>query len=416
MRALTTILLALFLFFNLALPKAGTKLEGFPLYVSLILAFVFFVLIIPRFLKNRKENEEKMVLFYLLSLIIVFFAAFFFFHSFHPDFKKNFLDVTPYMVSLSSILFVFLAKYYPDRLTLFKNVIVCSFFLVTVYGLIQKIFGDVRTIIPGITFNFAEAMEIPSWWSKSSYIHSLNYIKLTSTYQNGNLFGVNYLVLSWFAFYFLKEKKDWIGRIVLILSLAAFVIICLLTASRTVYAGLLFSGILFYILMFKKVLLDNKKQNEKKYFFIGLSIAALILAISAFLFIPPLNYSISKIIFKTRLLEDPRIKELTSYLKYIWDHKLLFQFLFGSIWNPLPAGGAYEVTLAAIFVKFGLIFTSVFITAIVYFMKKLKLTLYNIGLFSYIFASLFDGAFWLPPTPINFFTFLGVSYFALRQK
>ncbi len=203
------ILTILLLFLNFVLPKAGTKIGSFPLYISLILTVLIFLpLTFYKTVRNYKEKEEKFTLIYFGIFSLLFCFSFIFIKEITiGNFTENYL---PYFLSLSGIFLIFTAKYYPLDLKVFKNIMLASFFILTIYSYIQKIFGEYNTIIPGITFNFADGINIHSAQDlrilgKYNFNPNLNYFKLFSTYQNGNLFGVNYIMIFMVRVLFFKD-------------------------------------------------------------------------------------------------------------------------------------------------------------------------------------------------------------------
>ncbi len=422
MNALNTVITILYLFFNLALPKAGTKIGYLPLYVSLIITLcVVFPVILHNFIKYFRAKQERVLAVYLFSFIFVWIIDF----TVYPkpaNFNYIITDQLPFFFGIISAFFFLFPKYIPVKLKLFRNIILVCFFLVTIYGFIQKIFGDIRTLIPGITYNYAETIRFkdnnsPNIWAKHNYIESNGWLKLASTYQNGNLFGVNYLMMAWFALYFLSLNKKILSRILFYLSFAAFLAICIMTASSTVYIGLLFSLLLYYIYLIIQIYKsDEKRKALKIFFFISIPV---ILVIGLFIIMNSsrnMQILLNQKLLQRNFLGDNRVTIFYSYCRYLWENKLIYKFLFGSYFITPSGMGAYEIVPANIFVNFGILFTGVFVFFIWYIMKNLKFTIYNIGLFTYILASFMDGGFWLPPTPFNFFSLIGFSYFVLSKK
>ncbi len=422
MPRLLRILTIIFLFLNFALPKAGTKIGNFPLYLSALLTIlVFLPLTFYRTVKNYREREERSTLIYFISFLLVF-ALDIILQGVPSPASAIFDSYLPYFIALSSVFLIFTAKYTGIKAEDFKFIILCSFFILTIYGLVQKIFGDMNTIIPGITFNYSEAINISpkqslNVWAKHNFVEGLNYLKLSSTYQNGNLFGVNYILISWFAFYFLKESKGWLLKTVYYASILLYIIICFLTASATVYIGLIVSLSLLFILTVIDII-KSGDRNKKIKITALIAVPALLL-ITAILIINNVRVFHSLLFNRflgRNFLGNERVTDFLSYIKYLIENKGLLQFLFGSFFkNPNNTGG-YEITLVYVFVNSGIIFTFLFISYIFIFMKKLKFSLYNIGIFSYLAASFIDGGFWLPPTAFSFFTLIGISLYILRKQ
>jgi hypothetical protein len=180
--------------------------------------------------------------------------------------------------------------------------------------------------------------------------------------------------------------------------------------------GLFASLILFFILTIIEI--KNSETNKK-----GLKIAALVAApvflllaaILAFSDIKIFHAMIESKLIGRNLLANERIWFFMNYLQYIAGQNGLFHFLFGCFFtNPQNTGG-YEITVLYILANSGIIFTLIFVCFIFLFVKRLKFSIFNIGIFSYLAVSFIDGGFWLNPTSFSFFTLLGVSLYILQK-
>ncbi len=412
------------LFFNLSLPKAGTKIGHFPLYISVIITLIIILpLMFYKSLKNYRAKEEKLALIYIGFLALVSLFGLTFENNPNIQFSSFISELClPYLTAMASVFLIFTAKYSGIDMKIFKYVILTSFFLLTVYGLIQKIFGDMNTIIPGITFNYAESIGLHSdsplnYWAKHNYNEALKYIKLSSTYQNGNLFGVNYIMLSWFAFYFLKEGKKLFSRIIFYSSIIVYIVISILTASATVYIGAALSLILLYCRSFID-LYSSGRKNKKTLIALFIIVPAVLLIFSfiVFNYVGAFHSLLTNRLLGRDLLGNERVTYFMGYIKYLEENKGILKFLFGSFFTNPPNTGGFEITLIYIFVNSGILFALFFVFFIFAFARKLKFTVYNIGIFSYIVMSFFDGGFWLPPTPFSFFTLLGMSIYLMGRS
>ncbi|MGA2141001.1 MAG: hypothetical protein ABSG94_01135 [Brevinematales bacterium] len=421
MNIFMNILTQIFMFMNFVLPKAGTKIDNIPVYISVLLSILVFIpFTFCLTVRHFRERDERSALVYYASFLLFFLLGLII--QGHFAFTANvFYSYFPYFIALSSVFLIFTAKYIEIKPSQIKFLILCSFYLLTIYGLIQKIFGDFNTLIPGITYNYSDAIKLNPHaglevWGKSNYVIPLHYLKLSSTYQNGNLFGVNYIMISWFAFYFLRSLRGLSGRLLYYSSILLYIVICFLTASETVYMGLFASLILFFILTIIEI--KNSETNKK-----GLKIAALaaapvfllLAAVLAFSDIKIFHAMIESKLIGRNLLANERIWFFMNYMQYIAGQNGLFHFLFGCFFtNPQNTGG-YEITFLYILANSGIIFTLIFVCFIFLFVKRLKFSIFNIGIFSYLAVSFIDGGFWLNPTAFSFFTLLGVSLYILQK-
>jgi hypothetical protein len=414
-------LLAAFLFLNMAFPKAGTKIGNFPIYLSVIVSYLAVLpVLLARTTRKWNEKTEISIYLYLLAVVLTLAADLLFFLITGNLAKPGTDFLLAYYLSLGSILFVLVFSYYTPEQARLKEAVILSFAIITLYGFIQKLFGDVRVIVPGLTMNYSDFVHLPNWWDKSNYVVALHYIKLSSTYQNGNLFGVNYILISWFALYFLDRAKTPLRRAAFYLSLAAYSVICLLTFSGTVFIGLFMTLLLYYVYRLAQTWRGQEKNRLPKLMAaIVVPVLVLAAAVLALNLVPQLSY-IKDALFNRLLNRDfignERIKYFLPYLQYLWDNKLVFQFLFGSILDAKRLGGSYEITLAAVFFNSGILFAGIFAYAVYRIARKWKFEIFSIGLFTYLLLSFIDGAFWLPPTPVVFFTLAGAGIYLSKKQ
>jgi hypothetical protein len=369
--------------------------------------------------RHFRERDERSALIYYASFLFFFLLGLVI--QGHPfSLTDVFGSYFPYFIALSSVFLVFTARYIEIKPAHIKFVILCSFFLLSVYGLVQKIFGDYNTLIPGITYNYSDAVNLNrsslEFWGKSNYVFPLHYLKLSSTYQNGNLFGVNYIMISWFAFYFLRGGKGVFMKGLYYSSILLYITICFLTASETVYMGLFVSLILFFILTIIDI---NKSGSPKKWLKIAALAAAPVLLLITVL-LAYFNVSIFHMMLENKLigrnvLSNERIMYFLGYVRYLSGRDGIFHFILGCFFNNPENTGGFEITLLYILVNSGVIFAMIFASYIFLLVKRLRFTIFNIGIFSYIAVSFIDGGFWLNPTPFVFFTLLGVSLYIFQD-
>ncbi|WP_163313918.1 hypothetical protein, partial [Klebsiella aerogenes] len=103
-----------------------------------------------------------------------------------------------------------------------------------IYALMQKIIGDYTVVIPGITANFQDAVTPNFLADKNNMIWGIHYLKATSTYQNGNVFGANLLLI---GFAVIANLRNELKGTIVPLSLLGVVV--LLTASASIYLGMI---------------------------------------------------------------------------------------------------------------------------------------------------------------------------------
>lgn len=422
MAQILKIVLIVTLFFNFALPKAGTKIGTIPVYVALIpLLLLFLPLLFIKTIEKKDANDQRLVLIFFISFIALSVMNFIVFQPVLGLFTLIGNNL-PFIIALTAIFFIFLFDIIPLKSETFLKILIISASVVIGYALIQKIFGEINVIIPGITFNYDEASRLIGSthnyrWDKSNYLPSIDYLKVASTYQNGNLFGVNLVLFFWLAFAALWANKKLWTNIFAVLLFIGFSIACVFTASGTVYIGYMASvGMLYiYILM---GIIRSKRANKIREIIMMAAIPLVFVGgiIVLTQFSPEFKTLIFERLVGRNLLGNERFSNFAPYLTYLWEKKLVFQFLFGSLFDPVRLGGAYEITLTAIFMNFGILFTLFFTGVIFHFLSRIQFALYSFGIWAYVIMSFIDGAFWLPPTPFTFFILLGYCMNLSKQE
>lgn len=75
-----------------------------------------------------------------------------------------------------------------ERLYKLCGIVILSITLVSIYGIVQKLFGHYRVMIPGLTVCYADA-KMPDVFENKCNVTAVG-LKVVSTFQNGNLLGV----------------------------------------------------------------------------------------------------------------------------------------------------------------------------------------------------------------------------------
>lgn len=388
-----------FLLFSFVFPKAGTKLNGIiPLYISTIMAILYFPFLLIQVLKRFKKPMEIGYILILISLLMSILV-----NIIRGDFSFTAIDFS-FIVSIFFLIYYFFVDYSKINIFLILNIIKYGVIFLIIYSILQKVFGEYNVVLPGLTADYYDA-SIPDFLAKKdNMIWGLNYLKLVGTYQNGNLFGANFILLFWFFFYQLKSK------ITKNISLIFYILISFATASTTIIMGCIVSLILLLVI------------NRDRISFQQLIIFFMFFIISVILFLY-IYYSYELIfnLINDRFLERDyssgggRIVPLFNYLYYLYHNQDILSIFFGSIFLDTK-GGAYEMLFPAIFFKFGLFGLITVIIFLILVYKRIKLRVYSIGLYSYLFYSLSDGAFWLPPTSINYAILLGLAAYLSKNE
>jgi|GEM_PF-551824 len=391
-------------FLHLTLPKAGTKIGSIPLYVADIVLIILYALTLFTTLKAKKLIIDKVTFWpfslWLLLVVIICIQAIVYGISFDWWFVATISVFFLYPWSM-----IIGAKY---NVKVLSRCILFAFILVTAYGAAQKLFGDYTLLLPGITANFAES-QIPGFLAeKYNLIQNLNYLKLTSTYQNGNLFGVNYILITWGAIgHLIANKRVLIAAIALIAATSVII----LTASVTVYFGFTISVIVFFGI---SLLRRNLNKSFALYFFAIILVLSIVTFfnegnIASFLF----KIFSERIASRDLLQMGGRAESFKMIEEYIMADGLRFlpELIFGNLRSMFFG----ELTYFALIDAFGMIFTAYFLFIIIkhisnkkYYSGSVTKYYYLIGILGYLAAAGIDGALWFPPTAFNLFLFIGL--------
>lgn len=389
-----------FFILTFILPKAGTKIGSFPLYLSVFVSLCFLFFVFFQNIAWRKVTSIN-IAFYTSILVCTLCIQFLVYENASMDFVLLFSTVIP----LLSFYFVYFFDRYPGDLEGVVRFLGVAFWVLTLYGFAQKVIGDYVVVIPGVTANYAEAIESDFLAKKHNMIWGINYLKLTSTYQNGNLFGVNYVLISWFYFVSLANKGKGFA-----LPLVASVFIILATASASVFIGYASACLIWYVR-------SLYRRPSIRSVFVVVFAAIIILGFGAFILS---SESFIAEVVRVRLLERDwsggggRTDKVVDYWSYLENNYMAF--FFGSMFDSKQSLLIYEVLFLSILQQVGILVLC--LLAVLCFRKLRVIRVYNydIAFWGYLVSGLADGAFWLPPTAVNFFLLLGLAVSIVKLK
>ncbi len=215
-------------------PKGGFRVGGVPLTWGYILLFLTFVLLLPYrmlMVKAHFVSRQIVALLCIVPMALVFFysaAAF------------GLVDAGGFISTGTSLIFlpIFFLWFMPPMLPLVDGarLMRCLRFCVLAAALFGILLFFWRPItgswiqIPYLTINGGDVGDF-------AYTKSINrgyFLKLISTYNNGNIYGAaTFLLLRLYELFTPSRWQRWVLRIAL-----------LLTLSRTIWAGLLFDLLL----------------------------------------------------------------------------------------------------------------------------------------------------------------------------
>lgn len=239
----------LVVFITLVIPKAGDKVAGVPLTLASLLFTLLLLVSVPVLAKRKIPIIDKWYLLYILLALLPWLIS-------GPGIGAFARIVLP--------LFVPLVIYYwinpitqslitdGDKLYRLVKLVAAANIIIALYGFIQLIFGHYQTILPGITMSYTDAVTPDIFYLKSNQIGES--YKVTSTYQNGNLFGTNLVmttipVLS--ALFYARLGKDKI--LFGVSAILSFAIIPLTQSRAAMFGALVGAGIFFLLQKSKKI-------------------------------------------------------------------------------------------------------------------------------------------------------------------
>lgn len=383
-----------FIYITLAFPKAGLKISGFPLYVSLISSFYFMVLGVKYAITKKAE-----VLWCVIPIILLLTTLLFNQFSFTAVYfsGSSFLaipSVLAYLVSIFSFFCYYGALSMKNGIE-WKSKINYVFYFLIGYAFLQKILGDYTVVVPGVTASFQDALTPNFLAGKNNMIWGMNYLKATSTYQNGNLFGANLLLIGFAVIsnYIADNKKITIPIILLGSTV-------LLTASASVYLGML-AGVIWMVFFSK---------NRSSTSIMGMFFGSVLFFIITLIILGSDNI-FSQLIYERVVNRDlaaggGRMDKVNDYIDHI--SKTPWLLINGMLFYNKSFLELYEILPGAILQIFGGGMFIFFFAFVISKLKKLIFSPYILPFIAYFSASLSDGAYWLPPTATNVFIIMGL--------
>lgn len=400
-------LLLLTIFFNIWFPKAGIKIGGIPLTIGIVLfVFLTFFWFGQKFKQKFKINTilifvlGEMIYFILRMLIAVLNGV-------------EFISMIGYIIPLIVFPIISFIVYddidSEEKYSKIMKIMIYGFFFLCMYSFLQSIFGIANIDIPGLTVNYTDYKTMgENWFLHKSNGTDLENVKVVSTYQNGNIFGINLLIFFPLIYDYLAEKNK--GRLMYI-ALAFFIITEVLTLSRTCWIGL----VLFII--FRIVFSGNKNTGDiiKKMFLLISAIVALYLV---FKYVPSVSERILNTDFDSFMQGSGRTEGAMVFLRSAFNEgSFMSNFLIGPFGFIEEKGLAYEMTQLAIFRLGGIIGLVLWcMQFVVFYMATSKRNVvsnsYRISVLVWFIVALIEGAYWLPPTALNLYIMisLGMAY------
>ena len=282
--------------------------------------------------------------------------------------------------------------------------------VVFIFGFLQAAFGIERFSIPGLTVNYTDYISSTNWYAEkyNGVQEGVTYSKTVSTYQNGNLLGVNILLFCPMIYESI-ENKAWRNIYMLV-----FVFFCILTGSKTCWVG-----IIIYLFIKGVVVINRKWADGRKVQFACLVIAVIPVMAAIFLGMFPQIMERFKDSFTFKNINDlsgrsQSMNELINYFIVKTEWILTGPYGLTSYW-----GSSYEMVYFCILMIGGVAGLIAFLGPVLYILVKYigrhvrdSKVLKGIchGVVVYIIIAFVEGALWLPPTAINLWMVLALGY------
>jgi hypothetical protein len=238
MKAVQRFFLIIIIIFLVAFPKGGIKIGPVPLTWGYMLLMIMVpASVVYSLIKGSVYITKKGKLVMLLCLPFIIYSSFII--SLVPNDSPGFL--ISYILSILIMPFLFLvffnriidSKVFTET---FSNVFIYCIRFIVVYGLvifIQRILTGDNLEIPYLTVNIDDLGKIDEKYNLRGI-----FMKYTSTYNNGNIYGACMILFT--PLYLQLEKRNAMKTM--------FLCAIILTLSRTAWIGL----IIYMLLYFKK--------------------------------------------------------------------------------------------------------------------------------------------------------------------
>lgn len=403
-------------FINVTFPKSGIKLGGIPLTLGNVFLLFSIMLWLVYVLWRRCfvfSKTEVFVLAGCIYWIIRFMLTML-------GQRAAFSDWVGYFVPLVIYPFTFIVfNFFVTEQKQIDDMIKMLFWgsiIVFAFGFLQAMFGIEKFSIPGLTVNYTDYISSDNWYAEkfNGVQEDVTYSKTVSTYQNGNLLGVNILLFCPMIYESIKSKN---GRRIYML---IFVFFCILTGSKTCWVGI----VLYLLIKGSKII--NNKWAKKSHVLIGCIVVALIpvIALSFFKMFPQIVERFEDSFTLENIDDLSGRSETMNQLINFFANKLHW-ILIGPYGLTKYWGGSYEMAYFCILMIGGIFGIIAFLAPILYiiimklypYVQQSKIIKGIIhGVIVYLIVAYVEGALWLPPTAINIWMVLAMGYKMVQFK
>ncbi len=379
---------------HVLIPKAGFKLDEVPVTVADMLFGILLPLALIALLSMRLGGllkKTKTALF----LAMAYFGLRTLGMSWNGETLARLVALSVYPFVLFALVKIVRSREHVD---LFVRVVGVCVLAVLLYGLAQRAFGEAAVLVRGITANWSDAADPDFLAAKSNLFAQTGQLKLTSTYQNGNVLGVNLLL--WFPVASLGLRRS--ARY---LVFPVFLAVIGLTGSRSAWVGAL--------VLFAVWLQTRPMSRKKRLFWAAVVVSATLL----FVFYSSLG----------QLRVQDNLDEVVSWSGRLHGAAIIWMDTVRSSFSDLLLGihppeesYAYEMLYLSIYETYGviglLLWSLPFAFSLCAFFRYRQYPVVSaafVGIFTWMVVSVAEGAFWLPPTSFNVWAAMGLGWCAL---
>lgn len=388
-------MLNLFLFITFAFPKAGIKINDIPITLQIVLFIICIALYKNTIIKVFSKTKEFTILYMLFSFILLCTLIIN-----YGNIKNYYLLVT--IVLITSPLAIGLG--YKAKYEKIMKIICIALIITGLYSILQWNIGIEKTKIEGLNIAYGDTFSSkPIGYG----FDELEAQKMPSTYQNGNLVGIFYILgiacmVEWKA----TTKKYKKLKLIAILLGACGIF---LTGSRTIMISFIIMILLYGL---DRILKD--KARRTKYLKMASILFILAIIIITFVYVKNkdmINVMINRYI--TQTIQDKTatgrtilIENFVNYIKEVNIVEKIRILFLGMDWLDVQTSEG----LLYIFAFYGSI---AFVLTFMMFYITIKHTykisnIIGIAFFSILIAFLADSSFNYPPILIIYFLIVGI--------
>lgn len=395
-------LIASTLFFSVWFPKAGLKAGDLPLTVGNLLFGLLLLVCGTAFVGGRRIASTP------LTAAVAVSVGYFAIRTLYAGISGE--PFVQYLVSLALAPLAFLAMTNivttSRQFRILSRILVWGVFFLCAYALLQTALGINGVAVPGLTVNATDYASGSDWYlQKNNRVGDSN--KIPSTFQNGNLFGVNLVLIFPLAYELMSRRMKPIGLI-------AFSVAIVLTLSRSAWLGLA----VFLLLRFVFTRVKSPIALLPR----ALAVVGLVAVVPIFANLFP---QVAGRMFGSDFSDLTRLAGRTPALEELLNTTLgnPLALIFGPYGLTPFSGTAYEMTYFAIYMVAGAIGVVLFIGLLFRSFNALGrvkasspsvIRGVRLSIVCYGITAFIEGGLWLPPTAVLLWLVIGFGFVASR--